>query len=348
MMKKLSELSLNISEKEYRDLPHYSQSIIGRYEALGFEGIPKLFDKIESPSLLFGSLLDCLMTSPEEFDRLYVVEELPKLSESLEPIVRSLFSIYGNAYTKSLAMIPEKYIHSVCDEHNYYANPKYHKYRIKKVLEEGEPLYQALLRVGDKTLIDSELYNEAVQCKDAILNSYCARFFIDDPFNNDIELFSQLKFEAEYKDLKIKCMLDKVVVDHKNKIIIPVDLKTSYKPAYNFPKSYIKWKYYHQSQMYTYILKQVIKNDEYFKDFKVSKFFFVVISRSDKTPLLWVDIRNKTIGPLIIDNKIHSPSWTDILIELDKYLKEEPKVPYGYKLTAANDIYSFINGKVLE
>ena len=68
----LYDISWQVDEPEYRKDPAYSYSTIARFHREGFEGLPKLFDKVESPSLLFGSLVDTLLTgSTEEFDKTF-------------------------------------------------------------------------------------------------------------------------------------------------------------------------------------------------------------------------------------------------------------------------------------
>lgn len=34
-----------------------------------------------------------------------------------------------------------------------------------------------------------------------------------------------------------------IIVDHDNKVIIPIDLKTSGKPEWDFYKSFVDWRY---------------------------------------------------------------------------------------------------------
>ena len=55
-MRSLKDISLNISEEEYRKMPELSYSTLAKYERGGFNSLSTLFDKVESPSLLFGWL----------------------------------------------------------------------------------------------------------------------------------------------------------------------------------------------------------------------------------------------------------------------------------------------------
>ena len=55
IQKQLSDIALDISESEYREMPELSYSTLSTYETLGYNGLEHLFDKKESPSLLLGS-----------------------------------------------------------------------------------------------------------------------------------------------------------------------------------------------------------------------------------------------------------------------------------------------------
>ena len=66
IFKELSEISLPISEQEYRQMPELSYSNLSTYETLGFNGLDHLFDKKESLSLTIGSAVDAIITGGEE------------------------------------------------------------------------------------------------------------------------------------------------------------------------------------------------------------------------------------------------------------------------------------------
>ena len=74
ILKELSEISLPITEPEYRARPELSYSTISTYETLGFSGLDHLFDRKETPSLLLGSVVDCLITGGwDEFNSLFCI-----------------------------------------------------------------------------------------------------------------------------------------------------------------------------------------------------------------------------------------------------------------------------------
>ena len=106
--KSLYDISWQVSEPEYRADPALSYSTLARYEREGFNNLDKLFDKIESPSLVFGSAVDTLITgSEEDFNAQFMVAELTAPpSDTLVIIVKRLFEIFKEKYP-SLVSIPD-------------------------------------------------------------------------------------------------------------------------------------------------------------------------------------------------------------------------------------------------
>ena len=89
--KKLSDISLNITEEEYRRDSALSYSTLARYEREGFNNLDKLFDRLETPSLTFGSAVDSLITGGQkEFDERFMVAEFPSTPDSITKMVKSL------------------------------------------------------------------------------------------------------------------------------------------------------------------------------------------------------------------------------------------------------------------
>ena len=67
--KSLKDISWQVDELEYRADNSYSYSTLAKFDREGFEKLDSLFDRVESPSLLFGSCVDTLITgSQEDFD----------------------------------------------------------------------------------------------------------------------------------------------------------------------------------------------------------------------------------------------------------------------------------------
>ena len=91
-MKELKDISWNVPEEEYRADSALSYSTLSRFEREGFDGLNKLFEKTETPSLIFGSMVDTLLTgSVEEFNERFVLVQDFGLSDTLRQITKNLY-----------------------------------------------------------------------------------------------------------------------------------------------------------------------------------------------------------------------------------------------------------------
>jgi hypothetical protein len=82
-------------------------------------------------------------------------------------------------------------------------------------------------------------------------------------------------------------MFDIICVDHANKIIYPIDLKTTYHNENEFDTSIQDWYYDIQATMYYYILDKVVLEDEFYRNYVLAPFMFLPINKYNNAPMLW-------------------------------------------------------------
>lgn len=348
-MKSLNELAWHIGDKEYHESPILSFSTISRYYKEGFENLDKLYDKIESPSLLFGSVVDTLLLgTKEEFDNNYFVCTVPLISDEFKELMNAIKDELGTTH-KSLMDIPDKVIVEYLDRFGIYQNNWHADTKANKVREACSTYYNMLHLSDGKTIVNTEVYNDAVACVEALKTSVGTEFYFrnDNKFDG-IERVKQLKIKGDYQGIGLRGMLDLCVVDHNNKTIQPCDLKTSSNEEYNFPRSFIKYCYYMQASIYTYLLKQIILKDDYFKDFKILPFKFIVVCNRTRKPKVWEFNLSLAETEITIEtshqNMIYLASWRSIVPELNKYLTVKPDSPDGIYDDKPNDIVAAIKG----
>ena len=140
MLKSLKDISWLVTEETYRADKALSYSTISKFKREGFEHLDTLFDKVESPSLLLGSLVDCLTTDPpEEYERRYLVAEFPPITDKIEVIVKSLFNSYSSTYD-SLYKIPDNLIIDSTNINRFQLNWK-PETRAKVIKEKASDYY---------------------------------------------------------------------------------------------------------------------------------------------------------------------------------------------------------------
>jgi hypothetical protein len=346
-MKSLKEISLPITEQEYRNDGCIHHSTLSSYEKGGFSSIPTLFDKKESTSLTFGSVVDCLITgSPDEFEQNYLVADLSTDgSDTLINVTKGLFGTYKDTYG-NLDDIPEGALIAALDEVNY-GKSWYAKTRIDKLKKAGTEYYRLMFLAKNKTIISSDMYNEALACVRALHESPATKFLFatDNPFEPDIERLYQLKFKGTFDGIDYSIMPDEVLVFHKTKKILPIDLKTSSYKEYEFYKAFIDWDYQCQARLYYPVLLQNIQKDDYFKDFEILNWHFVVVNKVNLVPLVWEYTDTKAEGTLYYgkNNQIECRHPFEIGKELSGYLKAMPSVPNGISISKPNDLKEFLN-----
>ena len=345
-MKSLRDISWQVSEEGYRADPALSYSTLARYEREGFNNLDKLFDRIETSSLTFGSAVDSIITGgQEEFDERFMVAEFPSMPDSIVKIIKSLYKQYAGTY-RSLLNIPDNSIIRETEDQNYQMNWK-PETRAKVIREKGTDYYNLLFVAGDRCIIDTQTYQDVVNAVRVLKESSSTKLYFadDNPFEPDIERLYQLKFKGEFDGITYRNMADLIIVNHKEKWVKPVDLKTSSHTEWDFYKSFVDWRYDIQARLYWSIIRQNMDKDEYFKDFKLLDYDFIVVNKRTLTPLVWNCPFTQAQGTLRFGNnsQIEMRSPFEIGKELNFYLTSRPKVPKGISDTGANDLKEWLN-----
>lgn len=345
-MKALREISWQVDEPTYREDAALSYSTLAKFAREGFHKLNTLFDKVESPSLLFGSAVDALITGgQEEFDSNFFVADFPETPETIVKIVKDCFREFSTTH-RNLSDIPD--IEVIGRAANYaYQNNWKPETRAKVIKEKGEEYYRLLYIAGSKKILDTatkELVDNAVE---ALKTSNATKFFFaeDNPFDNRYERYYQLKFKSTIDGIDFRCMADLVLVDHQDKVIYPVDLKTSSHFEDEFYKSFIQWRYDIQAKLYWRIINDNIKKDDYFKQFTLADYQFIVVNKESLTPLVWQFFDTKTEGTLIYGKhkNIELKDPIEIAKELKYYLDNDCKIPLGIKENEPNNIIEYLN-----
>lgn len=208
MKKSLKDISWQVNEETYRADEAYSYSTIAKFHREGFEKLSSLYDKVESPSLLFGQLVDTLLTDGQEaFDEKFFVAVFPELKDSEIAVIKTIFAKTNGLVTWD--KISNDTIVSSIDECKFQPNWR-PETRLKVIKEKGEEYYNLMVLAKDKTLITSEMYVDAQTCVDLLRTSDATKWYFqeDNPFDEDIERLYQLKFKGEYEGIPLRIMAD--------------------------------------------------------------------------------------------------------------------------------------------
>lgn len=347
-MKTLNQIAWNVSESVYREDKALSFSTLSRFDKEGFGKLSSLFEPFTTPSLIFGSTVDTLTLSPEEFDDKFLVANV-NIDDETGNYVKIIYDAFKDQYQHFL-QIPIVQVSQLIKQNGFWPADKWSdNARYNGLLKKGDVnQYYEFLRESDgKTVITSDQYQDALKCVQALKTSEATRFyFADNEPNHPVQRYYQLKFKSSSDGVEYRSMLDLIVIDYSNKKIYPVDLKTTGSPEYEFYKSFIKYQYFNQSRLYYRNLIANVLKDDFFKDFEVEDFTFIVINKNNLNPLTWRFKDTKTYGPLYYgkNKQIVCKDPFDIGNELNYYLTHpEVKVPKGINLDKTNDIVSYLN-----
>lgn len=341
--KTLYDISWQVSEEIYRSDPALHQSALAKFDKEGFNKLSTLFDRIESPSLTFGSAVDSILTGgEEEFNSRFFVADIPNISDSVMKMVMELFVRYSDQYC-SLNSIPTSDIVTVSEELKYQLNWK-PETRAKVIKEQGDAYYSMLFLAKSKTILNVETYTQVKDTVEALRTSPATAAYFA-PNTDDLRIDYQLKFKDTLGGIEYKCMADILVTDYVNKKVYPVDLKTSSHTEWDFFQSFIDWRYSIQARLYWRLIRQAMDKDDFFKSFTLEDYVFIVANKKTLTPMSWIFEDTQKRGTLYYgkNKQLEMRDPEDLGKQLYSYLTLRPPVPDGFNLCGTNSLTKWIN-----
>lgn len=242
--KNLYDISWKVDEPTYRADSALSYSTIAKFARDGFNKLDNIFDKIDTPSLTFGSAVDALLTGgQEEFDNSFIVADFPPITDSVLKMTKTAFERWGSEY-RSLTDIPNNLLIELSEELSYQLNWK-PETRAKVIKEQGNDYYSLMYVAGDRKILDTTTKAQVDAAVHALKTHPSTEHYFapNNQFNTSIVREYQLKFKATLGEVDYRCMADLLVVDHKKKVVYPVDLKTSSHAEWDFFESFVQWRY---------------------------------------------------------------------------------------------------------
>lgn len=339
ILKELPEISLPITEPEYRAMPELSYSNLSTFETLGYNGLDHLFDRKESLSLSLGSAVDAIITGgQDEFESLFIVADIPSIGDKEKQVADYLFNTYGERYS-NISDIPATYILDAVNAYEFQKNWK-EETRVKVITERVAQYYSVKTNAVGKTILTVSNYEDVQNMVNALRESPATcGYFADNDELSPVKRYYQLKFKAVLDGVGYRNMADLLVVNYEKKKVYPIDLKTSLSCSeWDFEQNFIKWHYYIQARLYWRIIRHNMDKDSYFKDFSLEDYRFIIVNPKTLTPLVWEFPLTKSVGTLITDDGYEIRDPFEVGKELRGYLDCKPPVPNGINKDGVNII----------
>lgn len=289
----------DMPEKEYRGIKRENYSSVKTYLKSPRDYFKTIIQKQKeediSSSLIVGSLVDIELTGggEKEIDENFILASANKptgqfgdLVDNITKLIKENYDFDNNIIAKPLKEIVEIAFNKTA----YDYSGKRKSLRKGKTELNIQDCFQELKDNGGfdyieeytksitKTLYSSIDKENAERCCTSLRTSPTSNLYFgynkEFESNKDFSVYNQLVILYEYKGVLFKSKLDKLILDHKNKIATPIDLKTTGDSA-RFLFSYSEYKYFIQAALYTYSLEWALRNTkefERYKDYKIMPF----------------------------------------------------------------------------
>lgn len=324
----------DVSEEDYREIPAFNYSIL---KAMNESGPRVLIEKdeISSTALEFGTLVDILLTNPDDRYARFYTKTVEKPTASLLQLADSVYLdhvIQGLPYEEIASV---SYVMAKVRELGLWG-----KQKDETIIEKfnNDLFYnyiKAKIEAQGKIICTPELVEAAENCAKILLtHEFTKDLFVE---TEDVEVLKQVPILYNFEGYLGKGKIDLLRIDHSTKTIYPYDIKTGSELPSNFTNSFYHFKYYLQAASYMYGLHYFVNEIDELKGYKIDDFKFLYISKkAPEYPVIYSVSESCLIS--------FFDGWTSIKGEYVKGFKELVQEYIYYK---SNDIYN-VEKKILD
>jgi hypothetical protein len=279
-------LASEMSEDEYRSLDRFSYSGLKALDEQGPQSMIER-DDVKSKALEFGTMVDILLTDMSRIDEVFHTKAVEKPTASALVLADALIMeaiIEEKSYDEVMTL---DNIRRTISSNELWSSMKDEQ----KIMEKWDTstfreYIKETIAAKGKIVTTPELLLAATSAAVTLkTHPYTANYFIS---TEDVEVLFQPVFLYRFKGAEGKARPDLVHIDHKNKIITVIDIKTGGELPSKFVNSFYHFKYYLQVMSYLLAIEYVKYKDEEFKDYTVMPFQFMYSSKKlPETPALW-------------------------------------------------------------
>ena len=264
----------------YEDNTRISNSAIGWFLKKGPRYLKDMLDgKEEGISAKYldkGTMIHMYLLQPDEFWQNYIVidYEKPKTAQQ---------AAFCNRYHQSTEIVEDD---KLLDAYKYaYSGNNMSKEAMLKKAKELQLKFAEYIEALEKTdlytIISFADLNMLKNIKDNIEKHIKANELLTDQPGIECHNEFHINWEAEKQGVSCKSLLDRVKIDHANKKITLIDLKTT-ADVYNFKHSVEEYDYYRQIAFYILALTWYMKDQGYdIEDYDLEAYIVAIQSNSN-------------------------------------------------------------------
>lgn len=261
-MKLFKDYCEDITEQEYRESNRLSYSFLKDLDDIGPRAIVEPKKPITGKGLTLGTVVDRLCEN-SDYD---ANDDFTLTDIDLD--------LSGTTHTDTLLRHIKDNNLEVNEEYDFTEIFKELGFKRAPKLDD-EFWVKADLINSEKPLLPQREYELAMTMSETLKYHEFTKDIFDPAL--DIEVINQAIIFFNWGGSGCRGMLDKVLINHDEKVIYPYDIKTG--SSANFLDNFWNFKYYLQGSMYTAAIQSIVQTKEEFKDYKVAPFEFIYVSR---------------------------------------------------------------------
>ena len=235
---------------------------------------------VDNKGIKHGSIVNDLLveklTNEPLFSNKYYVYDNNKPTAMLGQLCDIILNNYDKLPNKETVL-------KIVKNNAFWSNIKKEELLIEKFnTDEFWEYLKIQFKIKDKIVITLDEHNSAKNT----VNTLLTHKYSKNIFYNDFENYHELPFEIVYNKFTFRGILDIFQIDHKNKKVYMIDLKTGSGKSETFLKSFIDYRYYYQGAIYRMAFKYFCDKFNLI-DYKLENFKFLFIGKSENIPIIF-------------------------------------------------------------
>ncbi|MGK2861894.1 MAG: PD-(D/E)XK nuclease family protein [Chitinophagaceae bacterium] len=237
---------------------------------------------IDNERVRVGSLVDDLLytklVDSSHFNQLYYMYDGEKPSATLGKLINVILETSNQVPTKEEVL-------QIVKKNSFWSNIVNEttlngKFSNKQFWDYLNAYYNS----KDKVIVGTDDYARAEEMVNILLTHQYSKYLFKE--SNTRVMLYQYPVKFDYDGFIIRGILDFLEINHKDKTVRPIDLKTGRDEPEFFTSSFIKLRYDLQEAVYTLAFEHICKELK-LEGYTLLPFQFLYISRYEKTPVIY-------------------------------------------------------------
>lgn len=265
-----------------KNSPHELRLSYSRVSSFAKDGPRALVSRkdISSDGLDLGHMTDTLIFEPEKFNERYYIFDGAKPTASLGTLAEIILLNYTS-------MPDDDTILKLVKINNLWSRTKDEEKLRKNWDDESFRSYlAAMFESKGKEVIGSDLRVIAEELAAVLKTHQHSKHLLRDAYKHE-DIYDQFELEFTYGKFVFRGIIDRLIINHADKTIQMIDLKTGSPHGLSFMKSFMDFNYYLQEAIYTLGVNHVREKLGLDEEYELLPFLFLYVGKGDQIPLVY-------------------------------------------------------------